>query len=72
MPDTIDLHLKDVPYTMRYQAFDAGEHFAKQHPGRVGVRHGVAYRAPNAVDGLYVYRTRTGRIVVRYSPATKI
>lgn len=69
MQDAINVHLRDVPYAMRWQGMDAAEAFAKQYPDRVGARHGVGYRAVSA-DGLYVYRTKAGRIVVRYSPAS--
>lgn len=67
MSDTIDVHLRKVPYLMRYQALDAAEHFAKQYPDRIGVRNGSGYRALNAADGIYVYRTKAGRIVATYS-----
>ena len=69
MSDTINVHLKDIPYLMRYQALDAAENFAMQYPERVGVRNASVYRALNAVDSIYVYRTKAGRIVAAYNPA---
>ena len=58
--NTINVHVYGVEYKDRYRAIDCAEHFAKQYPDRVGVRNLCVYD-----QGLAVYRTKSGRIVVR-------
>ena len=60
----IDIRLWGVKYEDLIRALRIGEHFAGQHPDKIGSRNCSVYTSEGK-DALYAYRTPGGQIVVR-------
>jgi hypothetical protein len=60
-----NIHIYDVPDNRVCSALQCAISFAKEFPNRVGVGHGCGYTLNSGGCKLYVYRTKSGRIVVR-------